>query len=250
MDSSMTLKNSIVVAVPTYNERENVQKLYQEIKNLNLPIDFYFIDDNSPDGTGDVLAKIAAHDSAVRVMHRSRKLGLGTAHIEAFRYARQRDYQYLITMDADFTHDPKYIPLLLSKKNDADIIIGSRYTSGGKMSGWGKIRLPFTLFWRWLIAKGLGMPFDCTGAFRLYRVAALDPNIFENLDSRGFSFCMESIYYFKKAGLKIDEVPIHAQSRLHGKSKLSINIMAEAAKKFLSLFYDRLFKRSVYVQQR
>ncbi len=233
--------NNILVAIPTYNERDNVSLLYQAIKDLHLPIDFYFIDDNSPDGTGDVLDNIASNDECVHVLHRAGKLGLGTAHIEAFRFARKNKYDFLITMDADFTHDPKYIPQLLSKKNEADIVIGSRYISGGGMSGWSKLRLPFTYFWRWMIRNCLDMPYDCTGAFRLYRVSSLDPAIFEQLDSRGFSFCMESIYFFKKAGLKIDQIPIQAHSRLHGESKLSSNIMTEAAKKFCSLWYDRLF---------
>jgi dolichol-phosphate mannosyltransferase len=240
----MIPKNDILVAIPTYNERDNVALLYKAIKSLQLPIDFYFIDDNSPDGTGEILDEIAALDSSVHVLHRSGKLGLGTAHIEAFRYARKNNYHFLITMDADFTHDPKYIPQLLAQKDNNDIVIGSRYISGGGMSGWGKLRLPFTYFWRWMIRICLGMPYDCTGAFRLYRVSKLDPAIFEKLDSRGFSFCMESIYFFKKAGLTIDQIPIQAQSRLHGESKLSTNIMTEAAKKFCSLWYDRLFNRT------
>lgn len=237
----MVQKNTILVAIPTYNERDNVSLLYKAIKSLQLPIDFYFIDDNSPDGTGEVLDDIAALDSCVQVLHRSGKLGLGTAHIEAFRYARKNNYTFLITMDADFTHDPKYIPQLVAHETNNDIVIGSRYISGGGMSGWGKLRLPFTYFWRWMIRTCLGMPYDCTGAYRLYRVSSLDPAIFENLDSRGFSFCMESIYFFKKAGLKIGQIPIQAQNRLHGESKLSTHIMTEAAKKFCSLWYDRLF---------
>jgi dolichol-phosphate mannosyltransferase len=239
MGAGMNVSEKIVVAIPTYNERENVEKLYSEIKSLNLPIDFYFIDDDSPDGTGHLLAEIARRDSSVRVLHRSRKMGLGTAHIEAFRFARQQGYGYLMTMDADFTHHPHFIPHITARK-DSDIVIGSRYVGGAAMTGWGKIRLPFTLFWRWMIARGLGMPYDCTGAFRMYRVDKLDPAVFERLSSRGFSFCMESIYYFKKAGLVINEVPIKAHIRLHGKSKLSMSIMREAAGMFLKLFFDRL----------
>lgn len=235
----------ILVAIPTYNERDNVEKLYKEIKDLGLPTDFYFIDDNSPDGTGDVVARMASVDPSVQLLRRPRKMGLGTAHIEAFRFARQQGYEHLLTMDADFTHHPTYIPKIYQKGAE-DIVIGSRYTQGGGMSGWSKIRLPFTLFWRWMIKKCLGMPYDCTGAFRLYRVEKLDPQIYESLNSRGFSFCMESIYQFKKAGLRIVEVPIKAHTRLHGESKLSTAIMKEAAGMFCKLAFDRMisgFKR-------
>lgn len=239
--------NKILVFTPTYNERGNVQKLYQALKNLPCNLDILFCDDNSPDGTGAIIDEMVTKDRSVHVIHRPSKMGLGTAHIEAFNYARRHNYDYLITMDADFTHDPSYIPAMLGKKDSADIIIGSRYASSGKMEGWNVIRLPFTYLWRSLIKYGLDMPFDCTGAFRLYTVKVLKEPLFNGFTSHGFAFCMESLYRFKQNGASILEVPILARNRTEGKSKLSIKIMVEAAKQYLRLLGDRLFFRQTKI---
>lgn len=237
------MHKELLIFIPTYNERENVTKLYRAIKQHSKEADILFCDDNSPDGTGNILDQLAHHDKTVHVIHRPAKLGLGTAHVQAFSYAQEHGYHYLVTMDADFTHDPSYIPKMVHHKENADIIIGSRYTSGGSMHGWGKIRLPFTFFWRNMINKGLGMPYDCTGAFRLYNVKRLPTNVYTNINSKGFSFCMESLYRFKQSGLKVKEIPITAHNRLHGKSKLSVSIMKEVAMTFLSLWYERIKKK-------
>ncbi len=239
--------NKILVFTPTYNERGNVQKLYQALKNLPYDLDILFCDDNSPDGTGKVIDELVAQDSCVHVIHRPSKMGLGTAHKEAFQFARNHGYDYLLTMDADFTHDPCYIPAMIAQKESADIVIGSRYTSGGKMEGWNKIRLPFTYFWRSMIKYGLSMPYDCTGAFRLYSVSILNPALYRTLKSQGFAFCMESLYRFKRSGAKIVEVPILARSRTEGKSKLSVKIMAEVAKQYFRLLWDRLFSKTTKI---
>jgi len=241
--------NKILVFTPTYNESGNVTKLYHALKKLPYELDILFCDDNSPDGTGKLIDELVEHDSTVHVIHRPSKLGLGTAHKEAFQFARSHGYEYLLTMDADFTHDPSYIPAMIEKRTltGADIVIGSRYTSGGKMEGWNKIRLPFTYFWRSMIRYGLNMPYDCTGAFRLYAVSMLNPSLFQPLKSQGFAFCMESLYRFKKNGARIVEVPILARSRTEGKSKLSVKIMAEVAQQYFRLLGDRLFSRTTKI---
>ena len=235
-------RNETLVFIPTYNERDNVETLYKEIKKYKKDVDILFCEDNSPDGTGKKIDELAQKDPSVYVMHRPKKMGLGTAHIDAFEYARRHNYVYLVTMDADLTHDPKYIPTMFGKKDTADIIVGSRYMQGGGMTGWGKIRLPFTYFWRFVIKKGLGMPYDCTGAFRLYNVKSLKPEVYEKISSKGFSFCIESLYRLKESGLKISEIPIKARNRIHGQSKLSIGIMREAASTFFRLFFERIRK--------
>ncbi len=231
----------ILIFSPTYNEKKNIPLFYQGIKSLNLPLEILFVDDNSPDGTGREIDNLCKNDSAVHVIHRNGKLGTGTAFICAYDFACKHNFDYMIAMDADLTHDPKYIPAMLKKTECADIVIGSRYTGGGKMSGWTAFRLPFTLFWKNMIKLGLGMPFDATGAFRLYRVNILKKEIYTNFHSKGFSFQMESIYRFKKHGARIAEVPIHAQSRIHGTSKLSTKIMRESALEYFRLLFDRLF---------
>src|SRR5581483_1378599 len=213
--------DKILIFIPTYNERDNITALYQEIKKLPFQITILFCDDNSPDGTGSFLDELAAHDAQVKVIHRPAKLGLGTAHKLCFEYAYHNNFDYLLSMDADFTHDPCYIPDLLAKKDEADIVIGSRYIAGGGMQGWNRIRLPFTYFWRNAIKYGLGLPYDSTGAFRLYKVKILVPEVYNTFKSKGFAFGLESLYRLKHYGAKITEVPICARNRKYGESKLS-----------------------------
>lgn len=239
--------NKILVFTPTYNERGNVKKLYQALKSLPYELDILFCDDNSPDGTGKLIDELVAQDPSVHVIHRSSKMGLGTAYIEAFQFARNNGYEHLLSMDADFTHDPVYIPAMIAKKDSADIVIGSRYAAGGKMEGWNKLRLPLTYFWRAMINHGLNMHYDCTGAFRLYSVSILNPTVCHSLQSKGFAFGMEALYRFKCNGARIIEVPILARSRTEGKSKLSVKIMTEFAKQYFRLLSERLFFRSTKV---
>ncbi|MGB8468083.1 MAG: polyprenol monophosphomannose synthase [Candidatus Babeliales bacterium] len=236
------MHKELLIFIPTYNEKENIEKLYHEIRR-HTDGDILFCDDNSPDGTGHLLDTIAAQDSRVCVLHRAQKLGLGTAHLQAFAYARTHQYTYLLTMDADFTHHPAYIPALLEKREHADVVIGSRYVAGGNMVKWGAVRLQFTYLWRNLIKYGLGMPYDCTGAFRVYTVAKLDPALYHSLHSQGFSFCIESLFYMHYAGHAIVEVPICAQNRMYGQSKLSGSIMKEGALTFLRLLWKKKHKK-------
>jgi dolichol-phosphate mannosyltransferase len=234
--------HSILIAVPTYNEKDNVPLLYNKIKQLNLPVDIAFLDDSSPDGTGAVIDNLAQHDAHVLAVHRPKKLGLGAAHKAAFDLARSKGYKYLITMDADLIHDPIHLPEIIGRKDNASIVIGSRYTQGGSMQGWNKIRLPFTYFWRWLIKTFLGMPYDCTGAYRLYNVTILKPEVY-NQATDSFSFCMESLYRLTQHGASVTEVPIKAQSRIHGESKLSWSMIGKSAGLFCNLAYDRFLRQ-------
>ena len=237
-------KNHILIAIPTYNEHDNIQPLYEKLKNLDLNPDILFIDVNSPDGTGSVINTLIQQDKSVHVIHRKEKLGLGTAQRASYDFAQNNNYDYLITMDADFTHDPQYIPHMYAKRHAADVIIGSRYAQGAAMHGWTSFRLPFTLFWRFMIKTFLGLPYDCTGAFRLYNVKILKPEIYNSLTAKGFAFGMELLYRLVQNGARVAEVPIQAHSRIHGESKLSGAIMREAAWQFLRLSADR-FKHAL-----
>ena len=185
------MKNNLLVCIPTYNERENVPLLYHELKKLPVNFDILFCDDNSPDGTGKIADQLAGVDSSVKIMHRPGKLGLGTAHLACFGYARTHGYEKVLMMDADFTHDPAYIPQMIKVSENADLVIGSRYARGGRMEGWGKFRLPLTYFWKGMIRYGLGLPQDATGAFRLYRVNVLTDDILKKVVSKQFSFHIE-----------------------------------------------------------
>jgi dolichol-phosphate mannosyltransferase len=232
--------NKLLLFIPTYNERDNVELLYRELVKLPIRFDMLFCDDNSPDGTGQVLDQLAQHDQRVKVMHRAGKLGLGTAHLAAFGYAKQHGYSHLLTMDADFTHDPSYIPALLDKASHADIVIGSRYAQGGGMAGWGSIRLPFTYFWKGMIKHGLGLPYDATGAFRVYAVKLFDDRICKQIRSKEFSFNIETLYHFVRHGARVAEVPIVAKNRVRGESKLSVGLAWEECRIFFRLLFHRM----------
>ena len=232
----------LLLFIPTYNERDNVPLLYTALKQLPISCDILFCDDNSPDGTGVILDSLALEDPHLKVLHRSGKLGLGTAHLLAFNYARAHGYSHLLTMDADFTHDPHYIPALLEQVDKADIVIGSRYMQGGGMKGWGSVRLPFTYFWRGMIKYCLGLPYDATGAFRLYNVSLFDESVCNHLVSKEFSFNIETLYHFVRRGARVVQVPIIAKNRIHGHSKLSVGLMMEEARIFCVLTADRLLR--------
>lgn len=238
----------LLIFVPTYNERANIEPLCTAIRRQPFTPDILFCDDNSPDGTGELLNTLSASDPYIKVIHRSGKLGLGTATKQAFEYAIAHGYDFLITMDADLTHDPAYIPALIGKRHESDVVIGSRYAAGGSMQGWNLFRLPFTYFWRSMIRWGIGLPYDATGAFRLYRVSFLAKLDLKQIVSRGFCFGLESLYYAKLAGARIEETPITAHSRVAGKSKLSVRIMTEFAGKYLQLVADRCM-RSLQLKQ-
>lgn len=233
-------QQKVLVSIPTYNERGNVEKLIQEINNFLPEGDILFIDDNSPDGTGKLLDELAESNLHLKVVHRPEKSGLGTAHKLGFSYARDHKYDCLITMDADFLHDPCYIPAMIEKSAATDIVIGSRYADGGSYSGINRLRKKLTYFWRWAIQKSLGLGFDATGSYRLYRVAILDPKIYNKISSTAFEFNMEAVYYFKNAGATISEVPIKARGRIYGSSKLSSKDMFAVAKKLFSLACKRI----------
>lgn len=237
-----TTRNSLLIFIPTYNERDNIIPLYTSLRKNVVGADILFCDDNSPDGTGKVIDELVANNSHVFVMHRLGKLGLGTAQAQGFAYAREHGYESLLIMDADGTHDPVYIPAMIAQKEQAgaDVVIGSRYAGNAAMHGWNKMRLPFTYFWRNMLKYGLGLPYDSTGAFRLYKVAAVPQNLCQKCTNKGFGFGTELLYYLQHAGRKITEVPIQAHSRVHGQSKLSPAIMREVCKTYFKLLGNRI----------
>ncbi len=240
-------EKKILIAVPTYNEKETIEKLYNQLKEFAPDADILIIDDNSPDGTGALIDTLAEKDSQVKTMHRAGKLGLGTAQCASYGYAREHGYDFLITMDADGTHDPKYIPeMRAALTNDFDIIIGSRYAEGAEMQNWGKFRLALTKFWRGCLKLGTGMSCDSTGAYRLYRVEILDPEIYTSITSPGFSFGLEFLFKLHGAGARIGQVGIIASGRAEGagESKLSSTEMWQMVKSYMYLIRLRLFSRA------
>ncbi len=208
--------------IPTYNEAGNVGRIYQQINDLDLGLDFLFVDDNSPDGTGRLIDQIIEKDSSVHVVHRAGKLGIGTAHKDGIRWAYRQNYQNLITMDCDFSHSPVYIKEFLKLSSDCEVVVGSRYLAQGSLPGWNLYRKSLTYLGHFFTKFYLNMPYDATGAFRLYRLDKVPLKIFEQVESRGYSFFFESLYILHRNKFSIKEFPIHLPSRTYGNSKMSL----------------------------
>ena len=230
-----------LIVVPTYNERDNVREVAERFLAALPGTELLFVDDNSPDGTGQILDELAAANPRIHVMHRAGKLGLGTAYVEGFGWGLARGYEYLFEMDADGSHDPKYLPTMLALAEDgADVVIGSRYVPGGGTENWG--------IGRQIISKGgglyartvLGLDVrDVTAGFICWRRAALEAIELSTITSNGYSFQIEMKYRAHKKGLRLVETPIVFVDRRVGQSKMSRAIFAEALLKVWTLRFRR-----------
>lgn len=218
-----------LVIIPTYNEIENIEKLVPEVLRQDKDIDILIVDDNSPDGTGAVADKLAAENPRVKAMHRPGKMGLGTAYILGFKYALGKDYDYIFTMDADFSHDPKYLPDFLEKIKEDDIVTGSRYIRGISVVNWGLERLFMSkLAGSYVRAITLLPCTDPTSGFMCYRREVLAKVPLDKISSNGYAFLFEMKYRVYKLGFKLGEVPIVFVDRSFGESKLGKGVMWEA----------------------
>lgn len=217
------------VVVPTYNERENIEPLIERI--LEQPrFRVLIVDDNSPDGTGKLVADLSRYESRIGVLSRPGKLGLGTAYIAGFKRALAEGAEFIYEMDADFSHDPAYLPALLeAAETRYDLALGSRYVRGGGTTDWGLVRK--------LISRGgslyagliLGLPVrDATGGFRCYRRAVLEAIDLDRIRSNGYAFQIEMLYRTIQHGFRVGEIPIIFPDRRVGKSKMSKKIVFEA----------------------
>jgi len=227
-----------VVIIPTYNEAGNIEDLIRQIHRQGLGLDILVIDDNSPDGTGRIAEALAA-EAPVKVMRRKGKLGIGSAHKDGFRYAMEHDYDWAITMDADFSHSPEVLPSLLAGASAADVVIGSRYIPGGGLAGWSWPRRLLTHTAHSLTGLLLGIPYDCTGGFRLYPVSALRQIRFDQIRSEGYAFLIEMIDLVHRKGLSVHQIPIVINSRDKGQSKISRREILRAVKTLLRLSVHR-----------
>lgn len=224
----MCSQERTLVTVATYNEMENLPRLVEEVFLVSPHVDVLVIDDNSPDGTGRWAAQLAEQDGRVRVLHRPGKLGLGTATAAAMRYAVEHQYRYVLNMDADFSHHPRYIPALLAAmepvgKPPVDVAVGSRYVLGGGVEGWPwRRRFMSRSINRYArILLGLRVR-DCSGAYRCYRTSMLAKLDFDRVWSRGYSFQEEILWRLKRLGARFAEVPIVFVDRAAGSSKIDI----------------------------
>ncbi len=214
--------NQTLIFIPTYNEKENVEKIYSKITELKLNIDILFLDDNSPDGTGILLDRLVKAYHDVNVIHRPKKLGIGSAHLAGIKWAYDYKYQKLITMDCDFTHSPEYLYDFIKYSDNYDVVIGSRYILKESLKGWNPVRKSLTLLGYILTKYLLKLPYDASGAYRLYRLDRIPQDIFNFIYSSGYSFFFESLYLLNINGFFIKEIPIVLPPRTYGHSKMSI----------------------------
>ena len=230
-----------LIIIPTYNELENLRPLLQAIFSFLPVADVLIVDDNSPDGTGKLADEIHSENSQVHVLHRLGKLGLGTAYIAGFKYAMTHGYEAIFEMDADFSHDPRYLPDFLKAIEHADLVIGSRYIPGGDTPNWSLLRRFVSgggnLFARFM----LGIPVrDCTAGFRCYRKKVLESIDLDTVQAQGYAFQVELAYRATRQGFKVVETPIVFMDRRVGKSKMSHKIFVEG---FLWVLQTRLGKK-------
>ncbi len=227
-------KQKVLVVVPTYNEADNLPTLAGELLALDVPgLEILVVDDNSPDGTGQIADDLARrYPGRVHVMHRTGKLGLGTAYIAGFRYALDHGADYIIQMDADFSHSPGYIPHFLEAIEGYDVVIGSRYVAGGQLDerwGWWRYFLSWwanSVYTRLIL--GLRVK-DVTAGFKCWRRATLEGIGLERVRSNGYVFQVEMAYLTEKLGYRFREVPIYFEDRRIGRSKMTVPVKIEAA---------------------
>jgi dolichol-phosphate mannosyltransferase len=224
--------NPALVIVPTYNEKDNLGPITTAILAADPRIDILVCDDNSPDGTGQLADELAAKEPRLRVLHREKKEGLGKAYLAAFRWALKEGYQFIIEMDADFSHDPKYLPKLIdTARDEADIAVGSRYVEGGGTVNWGIGRQIISRGGSMYVRTILGVPLkDTTAGFKCFNRRVLESINLDEVQSSGYGFQIELSYRALKKGFTIKEIPIVFEDRRVGQSKMSRKIFLEAVK--------------------
>jgi dolichol-phosphate mannosyltransferase len=218
------------VILPTYNEAENLERIAGAVlEHLPASRRVLIVDDNSPDGTGDIADRLAGSDESIAVLHRKRKEGLGPAYLAGFRVALDGGAERIIEMDADFSHDPAFLPKLIEATGDADLAIGSRYVPGGGITDWGPMRRFISRGGSAYARAALGLPIrDLTGGFKCFRRVVLETIDLETIEARGYAFQVEMTYRAIKLGFRVVEVPITFRDRTDGTSKMTKAIVAEA----------------------
>ncbi|HEX7567191.1 MAG TPA: polyprenol monophosphomannose synthase [Anaerolineaceae bacterium] len=231
----------ITVIVPTYNEAENLPKLVLALFSLPIPeLDLLVVDDNSPDGTGQLAEELGKQNPGrIALLHRPGKLGLGSAYIAGFRFALKQGAEAVLQMDADFSHPVEKIPEMVAALKDADVVLGSRYVSGGGLDEhWPFWRKSLSVWGNFYARTILGLPMrDVTGGFRLWRRVVLESLPLERIRSNGYIFQVETIYVANKLGFHFKEVPFYFADRRWGKSKMNFRIQIEAALRTWALLW-------------
>ena len=240
----MPLPQRALIIFPTYNERDNIDKIVHAVMPLDPRIHVLIVDDNSPDGTGDIADRLAAEFSKVHVLHRSEKQGLGRAYIAGFRWAIEQGFDFVFEMDADFSHSPEYLRDFLKEIQNNDLVIGSRYISGVNVINWPMGRLLLSYYANVYTRLVTGLPLrDATGGFKCFRRQVLEAINLDEVKSTGYAFQIEMSMRAWKMGFRIREIPIIFYDRVAGHSKMSKKIMREAIWMVWALRLKAIFGR-------
>ncbi|QDU40267.1 Undecaprenyl-phosphate mannosyltransferase [Maioricimonas rarisocia] len=219
----MSDASRLLITLCTFNERDNIRNLIPEILEHAPQADVLVVDDNSPDGTGELAEQMGQDDPRILTMRRVGQRGLGSATVAAFRYACEHDYDWVINLDADFSHPPRYIPDLLARRDEADIVIGSRYISGGRIVGWQIRRHLMSRCINIYARLMLGLRTkDNSGSYRLYRASQLKKIDFDGIRSTGYAFQEEILFRCRQVGCTFAEVPITFEERRYGVTKINL----------------------------
>ncbi len=234
-----------LVIIPTYDEKENVTPMAEQVLKQDGRIEILFVDDNSPDGTGTIIDGLVANNPRIHVLHRAGKEGLGRAYIAGFRWALERDYTHILQMDCDFSHNPEDLPRFLAAQTDADLVIGSRYVGGIRVLNWPFHRLLLSTGAGVYVRLVTGMPiYDPTGGYKCFHRKVLENINFDTITSNGYSFQIEMNYTAWMQRFRIVELPIVFADRQAGYSKMSFSITFEAMMMVLKLWIRNGLRRS------
>jgi dolichol-phosphate mannosyltransferase len=219
----------VLVIIPTYDERDNIEPIINRLRASVPTADVLVVDDDSPDGTGEIADKLAAQDDAIHVLHRTAKAGLGAAYLAGFAWAAEQGYDVMVEMDADGSHAPEQLPRLLEALQTADLVIGSRWVPGGAVRNWPRRRELLSRGGNTYARVSLGMPLaDATAGYRAYRREVLDAIPLEEVASQGYCFQVDLAWRAWRAGFRVVEVPITFVERVAGGSKMNRGIVLEA----------------------
>jgi len=239
-----------LVIIPTYNERDNLPQVVERLMSLPVPVDMLVVDDSSPDGTGQLADQIAEANKRLHVLHRQYKEGLGRAYCAGFQWALEHNFEFVFEMDGDLSHNPADIPAFLEAAQNADLVLGSRYSNGIRVINWPLNRLMLSLMAAKYVRVITGMPFtDPTGGFKCFRRKTLQSLDLENVRSNGYSFQIEMTHKIWRQGLRVVEVPIIFTDRFQGRSKMSGKIVEEALLMVWRLWVQNRFRRNPHPRQ-
>lgn len=234
------MNKSLLIMIPTFNEVENAPLIFKQIQEIKIKADVLFIDDGSPDGTAQAIEALIPEYSNLQLIKRKEKLGIGSAHLVGISYAYENGYEKLLTMDCDFTHDPKDIPRLMKALEGYDLALGSRYLQKGSLSEWNPLRKAVTIFAHFLTKNLLGLSEDASGAFRIYDLQRISLKTFKIITARSYSFFFESLFILQKNQYQANQIPINLSARTYGSSKMSLREAFRSFRFLLAVFLGNL----------